>query len=1417
MSGNLDFEAGNLSGWTLSTRTNVSSIPLQTCCLAPTANALVLNGGFDPNIGFNLTSPLGGNWMARLNSTSLIGLQLTTIENTISVSPSNNYLKIAAKYVLESAMHSCIGQPFVNIKVTDLTGNIILFNKFIQANELVNSGLCNGSNFNSQIFSGSNNVGYYYNSNWDIFCIDLGPLIGNSAKVEISVSECSYVGHGGYGYFDIQNSSLNNSISFNSNLYLNNSNIAICNSSTATVIAPPGALNYYWQGTGINGATTQSVLVNQPGAYSLLYTLPTLSLCSNTNSTVVNFTVGAISPINVAISSTAICDGSSVTFSLSGASTYSISSSYGYNNYSTNTTATLFPPLTTNTFYFSGFTPLGCSSTQSVSVITNPTPTISVLGNNFCSGNTGTLVATGANTYTWVEVSTSNTVSTTNSLVITPTVSTSYNVYGSNSSNGCQSFTSFATQVLITTLNTSPTLSMCAGSSLTLNAIGSPMNSYTWSTGGNMQSVVINPSVTTNYTLSGTNICGVFSFPFTVTVNPLPNVTITGPATVCPGATHTWVANGANSYTIINSATSQSVTTPVIVGSISYPFTLIAIGSDLNGCQNTASLALTLLPSPTVNVNGVQISPSFAICLGDSYTLTAGGANTYSWNTGSNSNSIVVTPTVGTCYSYSATGANGCNNYITACVAVNYITPTITTLAGNYTLCNASSINLGQSINQCCGLTYSVNNQPINNPNFYLPSSSGTHTLSVQNGCAVTQATFIVNILATPTVTILAPDSACKNSVVTITLSGATNYVYSTLSGNYNTSNSINSFSLTNSQTIMAYGSYTNGCYSAVPSPTYFIKALPPPTMTITPLSSSVCAGSPLTLSVSLSAASFSWSTGSFANAITFTPTSNTVVSVSSTGTNGCSGSISKTIAAIPIPTLTAYASPTAICIGNASNIFCNGANSYTWSNSFIGNSQTVTPTANTLYSVTGYSVNNPCPAIQTINVVVNPLPTPGFSQSQYSVCYGQTAAITVTGAANYNVGLGPICTFNVFNALNTGTYNVIGYSVANCTQVATTTLNVFPNPTVSVISVTSCAGNSATLTANGANSYTWSTGAFTNTTSVNPITTTIYTVTGATSNNCLDTQTGQVLVFFSPNLIATASPTAICMGNSIYLSASGANTYTWSNGSNSNAFNITPLAGSIYSVSGTIGNCTATKTLAIVVNSNTTTAVTSTVVCFGSSVDLYASGATTYSWSTGASTPSINVTPPVNVSYSVTGTDINGCVTATPAVSNVTVNALPILNMLTTNSLICTGQSATLTSSGANTFTWSNSSTGNNIVVSPTVNTTYTVTGTDVNGCVNFATITQSVSLCAGFDGSSLEGKNSIIIYPNPSAGIFNITCNYISENSNLEIYNSIGQLILTQKIRSKNSNVDISKYASGLYYVKFNGNEKVCKLIKE
>jgi PKD repeat protein len=227
------------------------------------------------------------------------------------------------------------------------------------------------------------------------------------------------------------------------------------------------------------------------------------------------------------------------------------------------------------------------------------------------------------------------------------------------------------------------------------------------------------------------------------------------------------------------------------------------------------------------------------------------------------------------------------------------------------------------------------------------------------------------------------------------------------------------------------------------------------------------------------------------------------------------------------------------------------------------------------------------------------------------------------------------------------------------------------------------------------------------------------------------------------------------CAGSPVAFSDASTNaptSWAWSfpggtpSSSTSQNPSITYTASGTYTVTLAAANGSGTSTpvsQTITVNSNPVVAASNATTCSGNSVSLIASGASTYVWNTGATTPSVAVSPLTNTNYTVTGTTA-GC-TNTKTLS-VIVNATP--TVAASSKTICIGSVATLTATGASTYSWNTGSTTSSITVTPTVATNYTVTGTNTLGCTNTRTLSvmvnnlpnvasTSATICAGSTGT--------------------------------------------------------------------------------
>lgn len=293
----------------------------------------------------------------------------------------------------------------------------------------------------------------------------------------------------------------------------------------------------------------------------------------------------------------------------------------------------------------------------------------------------------------------------------------------------------------------------------------------------------------------------------------------------------------------------------------------------------------------------------------------------------------------------------------------------------------------------------------------------------------------------------------------------------------------------------------------------------------------SICAGAGAnnySISAASGASSYTWSLpggwigSSSTNIISATPGSSGVFTV--TASNSCGMSAQQTLSVTvnsPPPTPGAINGPVNVCIagGPAANYSVApvaGSTSYTWTlpGSWTGSSATntinATPGLSGIFTITA---SNSCgmSAQQTLSITVHSLPTLTISSSGgYTICSGTTVTLTVSGANSYTWQSGPTGpTIVATPTISTG-YQVAGTTTVGCMSTYLQNINVNPLPNVNAItSNTLICGppfqQTATLTANGANTYTWNPGGAGTSISISPSITTVYTVTGTDANGCMN------------------------------------------------------------------------------------------------------------------------------------------------------------------------------------------------------------------------------------------------------------------------------------------------------------------------
>jgi hypothetical protein len=162
-----------------------------------------------------------------------------------------------------------------------------------------------------------------------------------------------------------------------------------------------------------------------------------------------------------------------------------------------------------------------------------------------------------------------------------------------------------------------------------------------------------------------------------------------------------------------------------------------------------------------------------------------------------------------------------------------------------------------------------------------------------------------------------------------------------------------------------------------------------------------------------------------------------------------------------------------------------------------------------------------------------------------------------------------------------------------------------------------------------------------------------------------------------------------------------------------------------------------------------------------------------------------------------------------------VTVSPNPTINIASSGT-VCIGESTTLTATGCTSYSWSQGPTTSSVLVSPTITTTYSVSGTDANSCFNSTTVTINAISCVGIGENVINDLFSL--YPNPTSSIIHLQFEKEAPTF-VEIRNVLGQLLFVKEAKEKLIEIDLKGYQSGFYFVtvKLDGFIKTSKVIKE
>jgi gliding motility-associated-like protein len=827
--------------------------------------------------------------------------------------------------------------------------------------------------------------------------------------------------------------------------------------------------------------------------------------------------------------------------------------------------------------------------------------------------------------------------------------------------------------------------------------------------------------------------------PVTVTVNPVPVVTVTN-ATVCagqqailtatstvPGGTFTWSPGGTTGSTI--TVTPNTTTTYTATYTVA-------------GCPPVTGTG-------TVTINPLQpITGTLSSCLG----LTSQLANAVTPGTWSSSNTGVATISAsglvtGVSPGTSTITYNASNGCSTTSQFTVFPQPVLTATPTNV-LCfgGTGSVSLSAA---GANAPYTYGGSPTQN----LQPGTYTYTATSVDGCVSAPVSVTINqpqaalVLSTTQVNVLCSGNNTGSINLTVT-GGTAPYTYA-WSNNTTLEDPIG----------LASGTYTvtvtdaNGCTA-----TATVTITQPSTLTSSYTQVNVgCFGNntgsiDLTVTGGVAPYVFAWSNQAITEDLNNIPSG--VYTVTATDANGCTTTQTVTITQPQAALALSTTQVNVLCFGNSTgsvNLTVTGGTApynYLWSNN--GTAEDPTGMAAGAYTVTVTDANG-CTA-QTSVTITQPQAGLALSTTQVNVlCNGNNTGsinLTVTGGtAPYTYAWTNNTTLEDPTGLVAGTYTVTVTDANGCTATTTVTIT---QPAILTSSFTQvnvgCFGNntgSIDLTVNGGVApyvYAWSNQAITE--DLNNIPSGVYTVTATDANGCTTTQTVTITQPQAALALSTTQVNVLCFGNStgsVNLTVTGGTApynYLWSN--NGTAEDPTGMAAGAYTVTVTDANGCTAQTSVTITQPQAALALSTTqvnVLCFGNStgsVNLTVTGGTapyTYAWSN--NTTLQDPTGLAIGTYTVIVTDANGC-TATTTVT-ITQPASAVSVTTQSQNILCLNGTGSVSSTPTGgvppyTYSWTNNAATQNITNLQAGS--YTITVQDANGCTAQSTGTVATTL---------------------------------------------------------------------------------------
>lgn len=462
-------------------------------------------------------------------------------------------------------------------------------------------------------------------------------------------------------------------------------------------------------------------------------------------------------------------------------------------------------------------------------------------------------------------------------------------------------------------------------------------------------------------------------------------------------------------------------------------------------CNST----LTPVTVSVVGVPQVTVTPPPHVCANAAYTLTAGGASTYTWTGGPQTSSYVVNPSSTTTYSVKGSILSTCQSTLTTVtITVDPSAPTVTASASSASICSGNTIALNGTGGPAATFSWSGGANSVSNNNPFTPLATQIYSLYGTNACGTTSTAITVTVHATPTlVTSSSPTAGvCEGHTTTLTVTGA--LTYSWVGASAPGANFVVTPAATTDYTVSGVSSA--GC---IASTVHNLNVFPAPVVTAVTNKQLVCSGGSATLTAG-GANTYSWTNNSATTTTTVVnPLASTIYTVTGTYTsNGCS--TENTVSVNVFDPVLLVSNSSTVCEGAALSLTANATagstSTYLWSNGSTYASNNIVVTAPAVYIVT-VTTNAPgvsnCKSTATITIGMNAIPTISISATKTVICKGEKLLLTASGGTTY-IWKNLTPTTNTVqvnpNVANTTTgYTVTGTDANGCSNSGTIAVKV--------------------------------------------------------------------------------------------------------------------------------------------------------------------------------------------------------------------------------------------------------------------------------------------------------------------------------------------------------------------------------------